>query len=124
MQRGLFGTLVLLIIIIALVIIAWPQIGPSLKSGGCQQLDNQIQNNLNQSNYCSQDSDCVSLNLGCQLSCFAFVNKNADSNVIGNLTTAYIDSSCKVCNELCIKPPEQSDLICRGGKCIDNRTAQ
>jgi len=117
MKRGLFGTLILLVIIAALIIIAWPQIGPNLKSGGCQQLENQIQNNLNSSNYCTQDSDCVALNLGCQLGCFAFVNKNADLNILGNLTNVYIDSGCKVCNELCIKMPDQSEIICSGGKC-------
>ena len=56
--------------------------GKKLSPGECKALYKEIENELKDANYCIEDSDCRTMELGGPLiafGCFHFVNKNVDT---------------------------------------------
>jgi len=112
--------LVLLILVVALMAHFWPQISSSFMTSTCPSLESGFYSLRDQSNYCTQDSDCAVIDTGCQLGCFAFVNTNSSMNNLLALSTQFVKAGCGVCNKACIQPPKQEEIICSGGKCVIN----
>jgi hypothetical protein len=117
MAKGKFS-LVVLIVSIALLWYFWPQIDSVFKEPTCTSLNAGFHSMLNQSNYCTQDSDCIVLDTGCQLGCYEFINKNSNINQLLELSAQFVKAGCKVCNEDCANSPKQEDVVCSGGKCV------
>lgn len=109
--------LLLFIVAIALLVYFWPTINSGFRGPTCDGLESGFYSMINQSNYCTQDSDCIILDTGCQLGCYGFVNKNSNMNQLLSLSSGFVKAGCGVCNKACIQPPRQEDIICSGGKC-------
>ncbi len=83
----------------------------------CQNLYNEIENDLTQANYCQNASDCDVLNLGgsyIAFGCFHFVNKAVDKNKFYEKMRVY-DQSCSLMIDECAPAPKPS---CVANKCV------
>lgn len=126
MKKGI-GFIGLAIIVLLLIIIAallFPQIIPDFKSATCSSLESGINIMIDRSNYCNSSSDCVVLDVSCKLGCFSLVNKGSNMGQILNLSRQYIETDCGACTTLCTDPPNQTDIICISSKCVDKRTIE
>lgn len=91
-------------------------------SRSCNKLKNQINNLFSKANYCITDTDCIlSENSSCLFGCNSLVNKNVNTSKIKKEIEKYSSKACAVCNIDCISPPQQENIKCSNGKCIDNR---
>jgi len=83
----------------------------------CKAMYQEIESDLAQANYCSQDSDCEVLELGGHLikfGCYHFVNKDTDREAIYEKMHAYYDKCEQMIND-CDRSPNP---VCRNNKCV------
>lgn len=83
----------------------------------CQNLHNEIENDLSKANYCQNNSDCDVLNLGdnyIAFGCFHFVNKAVDKNKFYEKMRIYVQS-CTLMIDECAPAPKPS---CVANKCV------
>jgi len=93
-----------------------PTTHPTSKNA-CQNLYDEIENDLTQANYCQNDSDCDVLNLGSSyiaFGCFHFVNKAVDKNRFYEKMRVY-DQSCTDIIDECAPAPKPS---CVASRCV------
>jgi hypothetical protein len=109
--------LILLIIAIAFFMQFWPQISSTFRTNTCPTLESGFYSLRDQSNYCVQDSDCIVLDTGCQLGCFALVNTNSSMSQLLALSTQFVKAGCGVCDKNCTAAPKQDEVSCNSGKC-------
>lgn len=85
----------------------------------CQYLNNEIESDLNKSNYCQTDSDCDVLILGAdyiKFGCYHFINKEVNKKQIYDKMEnyTYIQNCTNIINE-CAPAPEP---VCISSKCV------
>ncbi len=83
----------------------------------CKQLYQEIEDDLARSNYCAQDSDCDTLELGGRLikfGCYHFVNKATDQEAIYQKMIRYYHQCEKIIND-CSPSPRP---VCLKNKCV------
>jgi len=79
----------------------------------CKALYNAIDDELKRSNYCVQDSDCKTMELGgplVEFGCFHFINKDVDSGALYNKMLQYhnkcsgvVDDCSSAAKPVCVK---------------------
>ena len=83
----------------------------------CEQLYNEIEEELDNSNYCNSDSDCTYIMLGgayIEFGCYHYINKDIDGTKIYEMMDGYLDRCFKMINK-CAPAPEAT---CVSNKCI------
>jgi hypothetical protein len=110
--------LILFIAFAAVFAYFWQDISSTFKDSTCPNLESGFYTLRDSSNYCAEDSDCIVIDTGCQLGCFALVNTNSSMNQLLALSTQFVKAGCGVCNKACIAPPKQEAVICSSGKCV------
>lgn len=78
----------------------------------------EIEKELENSNYCTQDSDCGSIMLGGAYIGFGYyhyINKNVDKDTIYQMMEKYHNNRCTILIDKCALAPPS---ICSSGKCI------
>ena len=84
----------------------------------CKALYQEIENDIAKANYCSQDSDCDTLELGGRLirfGCYHFVNKATDKDAIYKKMQTYYGECEKIIND-CSESPQP---VCVNKKCVE-----
>ena len=119
MERKIKFMLILLLILL----IASPMVFNTLQTN---KQEKDIKGLLDASNYCTDDSDCMILNmtLGCPFGCYNLGNKDTNTAKIKALWEQYQINSQKsgiICVYDCIEPPKAHDIKCVNNKCIDSR---
>lgn len=87
------------------------------QSDTCKALYQEIKDDIARSNYCSQDSDCDTLELGGRLikfGCYHFVNKVIDKDAIYEKMHIYYNQCEQIIND-CDRSPKS---ICVKKKCV------
>ena len=86
----------------------------------CKSMYNEIEKELEDSNYCTQDSDCDSIALGgfyIEFGCYHYINKNVDKEVIYQKMEKYSNKGCTTMIDKCARAPP---AICSSGKCASS----
>ena len=101
--------------------------GAKLSPQKCKALHREIENDLKNANYCQEDSDCRTLELGgplVEFGCFHFVNKNVDTSEIYKKMIIYSQRCSDLIDDCSAAPLPK----CVDRKCImaeyDNRFTQ
>jgi hypothetical protein len=85
----------------------------------CQNLYNEIENDLDEANYCQVDTDCDVIMLGgwyIDFGCYHFVNKEVNQNAILSKMETYKDKMrCSQIINDCAPAP---DVKCISNKCV------
>jgi len=88
----------------------------------CTLLPKIITKQLENKNYCTQDTDCkIERGLGCPFACFTLINKNENINILEK-AALYYKTYCPDCMYKCQIHPTQEEVKCINSKCIDSRT--
>jgi len=85
--------------------------------GSCQIMHDEIENDIDASNYCSEDADCDVLILGgsyIEFGCYHFINKAIDKEPFYNKMDIYT-IECSTIIDLCAPGPNPK---CVSGKCV------
>jgi len=93
------------------------EITPLSESMSCEEMYNEIENDLDNANYCEKDSDCDVIMLGgvyIRFGCYHYVNKNVDKEQIYQKMSAY-DKKCRDMINKCAPAP---NATCVSGKCV------
>jgi hypothetical protein len=104
-------------ILLVLPAVSFAQSAPPAQSQTCKALYQEIEGDLAKANYCSQDSDCDTLELGGRLikfGCFHFVNKATDKDAIYEKMRLYYVQCEKIIND-CSPSPRP---VCVKSKCV------
>ena len=83
----------------------------------CQKLNNEIEDDLTNANYCQNNSDCDVLVLGAgyvEFGCYHFVNKEVDKNKFYSKMDVY-NQRCRAAIDKCALAPKPS---CVANKCV------
>ncbi|MBI2530370.1 MAG: hypothetical protein HYW05_04470 [Candidatus Diapherotrites archaeon] len=83
----------------------------------CQSMHDEIENDIDESNYCSEDADCDVLILGgsyIEFGCYHFINKAIDKEPFYNKMDTYT-RQCSTIIDLCAPGPNPK---CVSGKCV------
>ncbi|MDD5195720.1 MAG: hypothetical protein PHQ96_08635 [Candidatus Omnitrophica bacterium] len=81
--------------------------GKKLSPGKCKALYKEIENDLKNANYCQEDEDCRTLELGgplIEFGCYHFVNKDADAAPIHKKMFAYSLRCSEIINDCSAAP--------------------
>ena len=109
----------ILFIFLAVVIAFYFSIIKGLEKEGCNALVSRVKDRINQSNYCSMDSDCIMVEeFNCPFGCYNLVNKGADLTEIREGVKKY-GRNCPLCEYDCSIPPDAGEIRCVQGKCAD-----
>lgn len=95
-----------------------PIISPLSPNLSCNEMYNKIENNLDQANYCGQDSDCDVIMLGgayIEFGCGHYINKQVDKELFYNQMKIY-DQKCDTMINDC--GPVAVAASCVTGKCV------
>lgn len=97
----------------------------TVKTSSCNELEKKIKDLIDNANYCSENSDCIAIDLvHCTpLGSYGLINKNADIGDIKRYTNEY---SAKCPKEICkpILSPKLKEIKCENNKCIDIRFSE
>ncbi|MCX5694625.1 MAG: hypothetical protein NT014_05860 [Candidatus Omnitrophica bacterium] len=102
---------------LALSLFCFAQSVAGQQSDTCKALYQEIENDLAAANYCAQDSDCDTQELGGRLikfGCFHFVNKTTDKEAIYKKMQTYYMQCEKIIND-CSPSPKP---VCIKSKCV------
>ena len=105
--------LAIVFIFLVLPVIAFAQ----SQSDTCKALYQEIENDIAKSNYCIQDSDCDTLELGGRLikfGCYHFVNQEIDKDAIYEKMHTYYNQCEQMIND-CAQSPKP---VCVQKKCV------
>lgn len=83
----------------------------------CEDMYDEIENDLDRSNYCQSDSDCSVIMLGGwydDFGCYHFINKDVDQEQFFTKMDAYKEKCSQIINE-CAPAP---DAKCVSNKCV------
>ncbi len=120
MNKKFIWILILILVIIASGVIYFlhkQQPEPFAGNSSCEEMYNEIENDINDANYCEIDSDCDVLMLGGQyvdFGCYHFVNNAVDKDQFYKKMDVYEQKCSKIIN-LCAPVP---DARCVSNKCI------
>lgn len=106
--------LVMISVLLALPVMVFAQNQPDT----CKVLYQEIENDIAEANYCFQDSDCDTLELGGRLikfGCYHFVNKATDKDAIYEKMHIYYEQCEKIIND-CSQSPKP---VCVKSKCVE-----
>jgi len=90
------------------------------KTPTCNFMYNEIEKELENLNYCTQDSDCDSIMLGGQyieFGCYHYINKNVDKDSIYQMMEKYRNKGCTTIIDKCARAPP---AICSSQKCMSS----
>ncbi len=94
-----------------------PIISPLSQGMSCEEMYNEIENDLDNANYCEKNSDCAVIMLGSvyiKFGCYHYINKNVDEEQIFQKMRVY-DKNCRSMINKCLPAPEAQ---CVSGKCV------
>jgi len=94
-----------------------PTIAPFVGNLSCKEMYNEIENDINNANYCKTDSDCDVLMLGgwyVDFGCYHFVNKDVDKDQFYKKMDTYKQQCSQIIND-CASAP---DARCVSNKCV------
>jgi len=94
-----------------------PTIKPLSGNMSCDEMYNEIENDLDGANYCEKNSDCDVIMLRSvyiKFGCYHYVNKNVDKEQIYQKMSVY-DKKCSSMIDKCAPAP---DAQCVSGKCV------
>jgi hypothetical protein len=83
----------------------------------CEDMYDEIENDLNRSNYCQSDSDCSVIMLGgwyVEFGCYHFINKDVDQEQFFTKMDAYKEKCIQAINKCAAAP----DAKCVSNKCV------
>ena len=83
----------------------------------CMILETEVNNLLEESNYCTVDEDCKVKSYSCPFGCWKLLNKNVDLTNVEQKMSEYWQN-CERCKDDCYK----GDM--GGIKCVDNRCVE
>jgi len=112
-MKKLAGVFIFLI----LPVLGFAASAPAEQTSACKALYQEIETDLAGANYCAQDSDCDTLELGGRLikfGCYHFVNKVTDKEAIYQKMIRYYQQCEKIIND-CSASPKPA---CQKSKCI------
>jgi hypothetical protein len=88
----------------------------------CEDMYDEIENDLDKANYCLSDSDCSIIMLGgwyIDFGCYHFVNKEVDKNaILSKMRTYKEEMKCSQIIDKCAPAP---DAKCISNKCVHVR---
>ncbi len=90
------------------------------KTSVCESMYDEIEKELEASNYCTQDSDCDSIMLGgayIEFGCYHYINKNVDKDLIYKMMQEYDNNKCITMIDRCALAPP---AICSSEKCVSS----
>lgn len=94
-------------------------ITPTESNVDCDSLYNEIENFIDDSNYCEEDEDCDTLILAgsyIEFGCYHFINKDVDKQNIYDLMDLYNEACNKVINECAPSPRSR----CEENRCVED----
>jgi len=83
----------------------------------CDDMYNEIENDLDRANYCQSDSDCSVIMLGgwyVDFGCYHFINKGVDQEQFFTKMGAYKEKCSQIINDCALAP----DAKCVSNKCV------
>ena len=83
----------------------------------CQSMHDEIENDINAANYCSEDANCDVLILGgsyIEFGCYHFINKDINKDMFYNKMDIYTQECSIIINDCGSLP----NPICVSGKCV------
>ncbi len=86
---------------------------PTIEDINCGAMRMEIDELLEELNYCETKADCVAVNFDCPFGCWKFVNKNAETEKAQELVQEFTQT-CMSCEYACGEKPEAE---CVNGKC-------
>ena len=113
----------ILILVVILIIIAggvyyfWHKQQPFAGNLSCNEMYNEIENDIENANYCKTDSDCDVLMLGgwyVDFGCYHFINKAVDKDQFYKKMDVYKQKCSQMINK-CAPAP---DARCLSNKCV------
>lgn len=100
-----------------------PIIKPIQGDFDCQQMHDEIENDLTNANYCQTDTDCEPITLSSVyvvFGCYHYVNKEIDKEQIYNKMDKYIAKCSRIIDKCATAPEAKCDL----GKCVEKTQVQ
>ena len=94
-----------------------PTIAPFAGNLSCKEMYSEIENDIDNANYCKTDSDCDVLMLGgwyVDFGCYHFVNKNVDKDQFYKKMDIYKQQCSQIINDCAAAP----DARCVSNKCV------
>jgi hypothetical protein len=108
----------MLLIVVLIAVIAVYYLVPV----SCDALEFQINEELDGVNYCIRSSDCaVEMRYGCPFGCYQFYNKGESLALVDELVESYESRQCSLCVYSCLQAPQEDEIGCVDGKCVDLR---
>ncbi len=107
---------------LALLAFACGCLGGGVESGCDARTEAAARGAIERLNFCTTRDDCVIDSFGCPFGCVSLVNRYADLADARNRTETY-HAACPECKYKCPAPPEEGDIQCVGGVCVDVRYA-
>jgi len=89
----------------------------SASSSSCEDMYNEIENDLDKANFCEKDNDCEIMELGgefIKFGCYHFINKSINKEEIYGRMSKYYQQCDKMINECSPSPA----AVCVNKKCI------
>ena len=83
----------------------------------CQSMHDEIENDINAANYCSEDADCDVLILGgsyVEFGCYHFINKDINKDLFYSKMDTYTQACLTMIDDCALSP----NPICVSGKCV------
>jgi len=95
-----------------------PEVTPLSENMTCEEMYQEIENDLARANYCQTNSDCIDISLGAmyiKFGCYHYVNKNIDQEKIYRKMDVYNEKCSKAIND-CAPIPNAK---CVNNKCVE-----
>jgi|APSaa5957512622_1039677.scaffolds.fasta_scaffold96637_1 hypothetical protein len=122
MKKGVFIVAVLVVILIVVIFMNLSE-EKFVLSDDCNELKAQINDLIDEANYCEEDSDCIiseEFTKGCD--CFSIINNDVDLSLVKDGWDKYAELNCFADScEPCALTPDSKDVLCVKSKCKDTR---
>jgi hypothetical protein len=84
-------------------------------AGACTKLEDAATKEIEEANYCLEQSDCRAISFGCAFGCESLVNKERLAS-LRSIISSYNETCLMICPDNC--PRAQSPLACLQGRCV------